>query len=144
MLADDIKKRMFAAMKANNTVEKEILRVALGEIQTAESRGEGKLSDVDVQGILRKLVKSNREALEAAQNEETKAELSQELEVLDSLLPRTLDVDQIVQALAPVADAVKGAAGPGPAMGIAMKHLKASGATVEGKDVGAAVGIIRG
>ncbi len=143
MLLDDIKKRMFSAMKAGQTVEKEILRVAVGEITTQEARGQGALGDDEVRGILRKLVKSNREALDAAQDESTRATLQQEIEVLESLLPKNLSVEQIVAALAPVQDAIRGAAGAGPATGLAMKHLKASGAVVEGKDVGEAVSRIR-
>lgn len=143
MLIDDIKKRMFSAMKAGHTVEKEILRVAVGEITTQEARGQGTLGDDEVRGILRKLVKSNREAFEAAQDEPTRATLQQEIEVLESLLPKNLSVEQIVAALAPVQDAIRSAAGAGPATGLAMKHLKASGAVVEGKDVGEAVGRIR-
>ncbi|NLE89304.1 MAG: GatB/YqeY domain-containing protein [Myxococcales bacterium] len=144
MLVDDIKKRMFAAMKAGKTVEKEILRVCLGEITTAEGRAEGPLSDDDVQGVLRKLVKSNREALSAAETPEARAELQEELDVLQSLLPRALGVDEIVAALEPVAAALRAAPGPGPAMGIAMKHLKSTGAEIESQDVSAAIARIRG
>ena len=50
-LAAEIKKSMFAAMKAKNTIEKEILRVALGEIQIAESRGEPAMDDLSVQAV---------------------------------------------------------------------------------------------
>jgi uncharacterized protein YqeY len=144
MLVDEIKKRMFAAMKAGNVVEKEILRVCLGEITTAEARAEANFSDEQVQGVLRKLVKSNREALESAESPDARSELEQELRVLESLLPRALSVDELVGALAPVADAVRGAPGAGPAMGIAMKHLKSSGATFESRDVNEAIARIRG
>lgn len=143
MLVDEIKKRMFAAMKAGNTVEKEILRVCLGEITTAEVRAEATFGDDEVRAVLRKLVKSNREALESATEASTRAELEQELGVLESLLPRALSVDELVETLAPVAPALRGAAGPGPAMGIAMKHLKPLGLTVDSKDVAAAIGRIR-
>ena len=47
MLVDEIKKRVLAAMKSGNTVEKEVLRVALGEIQTQEARVEKKLSEAE-------------------------------------------------------------------------------------------------
>lgn len=144
MLVDDIKKRMFAAMKAGKTVEKEILRVCLGEITTAEARAEGAFSDEDVQAVLRKLVKSNREALAATEDSTAQAELREELDVLQSLLPRALGVDEIVATLEPVAPTLRAAAGPGPAMGIAMKHLKASGASIESKDVSEAIARIRG
>ena len=70
--------------------------------------------------------------------------LRQEITVLESLLPKTLTEDEIVAALDPVAEAIKGAKADGPATGIAMKHLKSSGAAVDGKTVSGAVRRIRG
>lgn len=144
MLVDDIKKRMFEAMKAGRTVEKEILRVCLGEITTEQARTHaGTLSDEEVQAVLRKLLKSNRESLSQAEDPKMRAELEEEQAVLESFLPRALGVDEIVEALAPVADSIRAAKATGPAMGLAMKHLKAAGATVEARDVTAAVERIR-
>jgi uncharacterized protein YqeY len=143
MLAKEIKQRMFAAMKAKSTVEKEILRVALGEIDTQSSRSGKDLTDDEVVAVLRKLVKSNHESIKVLADEARKAELQQEIEVLETLLPKTLDADAIVAALEPVADAIKGAGNDGQATGVAMKHLKSSGAAVEGKTVAAAVRKIR-
>jgi uncharacterized protein YqeY len=139
MLADEIKRRMFAAMKAKSTVEKEILRVALGEI----SRVGGPETDDAVSAVLKKLVKSNEESLSAIEEEAQKAVLREEIEILKSLLPESLDVGQIVEALAPVRDAIIGAKADGPATGIAMKHLRSQAVSVDGKDVAAAVRQIR-
>lgn len=143
MLTEDIKQRMFVAMKAGRTVEKEILRVALGEITTAEARGGGPFTDADVHAILKKLCKGNEETLAVADDPARRAVLEEELAVLRSLLPATLDVDAIVAALGPVVEAVRGAQSDGQATGVAMKHLKASGAAVDGKDVAAAVARLR-
>ena len=143
-LADDIKKGMFAAMKAKNTVEKEILRVALGEIQTAASRAEDeKIDDKEVQAILKKLIKSNREAIAATSDAEGKAKLEEEITSLQNYLPQSLTVEQIVDALASVAEQIKAAPSQGPAMGVAMKTLKQAGAEADSKDVAAAVGKLR-
>lgn len=139
-LAADLKKAMFAAMKAKNTVEKEILRVALGEItKTGEE-----VDDPEVQAILKKLIKSNREAQSAVDDQERKAQLDQEIEILQAYLPQSLDLAQIVAALSEVTDAIQQAPGQGPAMGIAMKALKQSGAITEAADVAKAVTQIRG
>lgn len=143
MLVETMKARLKEAMKAKKTVEKEILRVALGEVQTAEARSGVDLKDAEVEKILRKLVKSNRETLDATQDTDRRAVLEEETAVLDSLLPQTLDVDAIVAALADVTDAIKAAGNDGQATGVAMKHLKKAGATVQGKDVAAAVKRIR-
>jgi len=143
MLKDEMKARMLAAMKAGRTVEKGILRVALGEVQTLEARTGEAAADPVVEKILRKLIKSNDESAANTSDEDKRTVLGEESAVLASLLPQTLTAEQIVEALAPVREALLAASGDGPATGLAMKHLKAAGATVEGKDVSAAVRTLR-
>ncbi len=143
MLVDEIKKRITQAMKDKN-VDKEILRVALGEIQTTEARNAKAGTDEEALAVVRKLVKSNEETLLATADAEQKRILVREIEVLSSLLPTSLTQEQIVVALEPVAAAIKAAGNDGQATGIAMKHLKGEGAVVGGKDVTAAVKQIRG
>ena len=132
MLADEIKARMFAAMKAGRIVEKEILRVALGEIQTAASRTD-KLGEDEAAAIVRKLVKSNRETLDLSTSDEQKTTLKDEIDILESLLPKALDADGVAAALDGVKDGIRGAGSDGQATGIAMKTLKGLGITVDGK-----------
>lgn len=143
MLRDEIRTRMVAAMKAGNALEKAVLKLALGEIQTVEARTGEDLSDEKAAGVLRKLIKSNRESLEATPDAEKRATLDREIAILDALLPKTLDPEEIVAALEPVKDALLAAGNDGQATGIAMKHLKAEGAAVTGKDVSAAVRAMR-
>jgi len=135
---------MFQAMKAGNTTEKEILRVAVGEITTDAARPGRKGDDEEALAILKKLVKSNEESLGLSQDETQKATLRAEIETLSTFLPKSLSVSDIVAALAPVADAIKSAGNDGQATGVAMKHLKTLGAVVNGKDVSAAVRQLRG
>jgi uncharacterized protein len=144
MLLDTIKARMFQAMKAGKAVEREILRVAVGEITTDREREGRKGDDGEALGILRKLVKSNEESLSHLDDPAKKAVLVEEIAILSEFLPKTLGVDDIVAALAPVSDALKGAGNEGQATGIAMKHLKAAGMSVGGKDVADAVKRVRG
>ena len=143
MLRDEIKQRMMKAMKAGAAVEKGILRLVLSEVQAGEARSGEDFSDEQVVKIVRKLLKSNEESLAAAQDEASKATLAQEIEILKGLVPQTLDEAQIIEALASVLDGIKAAGSDGQATGVAMKHLKSSGAAVEGKDVAAAVRAIR-
>lgn len=144
MLVEDIKKRVVAAVKQGDAVTRDVLRLALGEIQTAEARKNAVLSDEDAAAALRKLIKSNEETLAALPaGDERIATLKREVEVLASLLPAQMTVPQIVEALAAHADAIKAAGNDGQATGIAMKHLKASGASVSGGDVTAAVKQLR-
>ena len=130
---------MFQAMKAGNAIEKEILKVAMGEITTDAARPGKKGDDAEAQAILKKLVKSNEETLAVSQDEAQKQTLRTEIEVLLSFLPKALGVPEIVGALAPVAEAVKTAGNDGQATGVAMKRLKSLGVEVNGKDVSAAV-----
>jgi len=144
MLVDTIKARALEAMKAKDALATSILRLALGEIQTLEARSNRAATDDEAAAVVRKLVKSNEETLAVAEAPEQRATLERELAILRSVLPAALDVDQIVAALAGVADALKQAKNDGQATGIAMKHLKATGASVSGNDVTAAVKRIRG
>jgi uncharacterized protein YqeY len=144
MLLDALKARMFKAMKAGNALEKEILRVAIGEITTDRVRDGRTGSDEEAQAILRKLIKSNDESIAASDDAAKKAGLAEENRILGEFLPQSLDLDAIVAALAPVADALKAAGNEGQATGLAMKHLKSAGAPVQGKDVALAVKKLRG
>lgn len=144
MLVDDIKKQITGAMKSGDVVARDVLRLALGEIQTAEARKSAPASEEDAISAVRKLIKSNEETLGLTSDTERANVLRREIEVLSALLPKQLSVDDIVLALASQHDAIKAAKNDGQATGIAMKHLKASGAAVSGNDVGAAVKKIRG
>ncbi len=144
MLVDELKHRMFTAMKAGHLIEKEILRVAIGEITTEAARPGRQGSDEEAMGILRKLVKSNEESLAHVEDSSQAATLRQEIEVLSSFLPKALDADAIVAALAPVMDRIQSAGNDGQATGIALGQLKSVGAQASGKDVAAVVKRLRG
>jgi len=143
MLIDQIKARMFQAIKAGATVEKEILRVAMGEITTEAARPGRQGTDEETQAILRKLVKSNEETLASTAEAEKRAVLEQEIQILSAFLPASLTLEQIIAALAPVVPQIKAAGNDGQATGIAMKQLKSTGAIVNGKDVGTAIKELR-
>lgn len=139
MLIDQVKQRMFQAMKQNQTLEKEVLRTVVGEV----TRSGDDPTDERVLGVLKKLVKSNQETFEAATDAEQKKTLEREIEVLQTFLPATPGPEQLCALLAPTAEAIRAAAGPGPAMGIAMKFLKAANVSAESRDVQAAIAELR-
>lgn len=143
-LVEELKKRITSSVKEGNTVARDVLRLALGEIQTAEARKAATLSEEEAAAALRKLVKSNEETLGLTTDGERSAALKKEIEVLTSLLPKSMSVDEIVAALASQVDAIKAAKADGQAVGVAMKHLKSTGASVTGNDVQVAVKKIRG
>jgi len=142
-LSERIKAQMLAALKAGRSLEKEILRVALGEIQTLEAR-KGELTEDEVAAVVRKLVKSNRETIALSADADQRVVLEQEIGILDGLLPKALDADGMAAGLASVADAIRAAGNDGQATGIAMKVLKAQGTVVDGKLVGEVVKKLRG
>ena len=143
MVIETLKARAAEAMKSKDGVATSILRLALGEIQTAEARSNKPVTEDEAVAIVRKLIKSNEETLPHAAGEQ-KATLERENALLSSVLPATMTPDQIVAALAPVAEAVRAAKNDGQATGVAMKHLKSSGSSVQGNDVTAAVKRMRG
>jgi uncharacterized protein YqeY len=143
MLTDEIKKRANQAVKDGDTLARDILRVALGEIQTIEHRVNKPLGEDEAIAIVRKLVKSNEETLAASGEGERASTLRRENEILGALLPQTLSPAQIVEALASQVDAIKSAKNDGQATGLAMKHLKSTGLAFDGTAVAAAVKQIR-
>ncbi len=143
MLIDQIKARMFQAIKAGATVEKEILRVAMGEITTEAARPGRLGNDEETLSILRKLVKSNEETLASTTDAGKRTVLQEEISILASYLPTSLSPDEITAALAPVISQIKAAGNDGQATGIAMKQLKSTAAVVNGKDVATAIRALR-
>jgi uncharacterized protein len=144
VIVDEIKKHIAAAMKSGDTVARDVLRLALGEIQTAEARKNAPLSEDEGMASVRKLIKSNEETLSLSSEGERATTLRREIEILSALLPKSLSVDAIMAALESERDAIKAAKNDGQATGIAMKHLKAGGHVVSGNDVGAAIKKMRG
>jgi len=143
VIVDDIKKRITEAMRAKKVVDREILRLALSEIQMIEVRTGTPATDDEAAKIIKKILKANAETAAAGPSAEARARLDEENVILESLVPKTWDAARIASELAPVAAEIKAAKSDGQATGVAMKHLKGLGATVEGKDVGDAVKKLR-
>lgn len=142
-LKAELKKRVLQAMRDKNELEKDLLRVLLGDLELAETRTGNELSEKDEQQIVRRMVKSNQETAALTQDPADVEKLKQELAILEALLPKTLSVAETIAALEPVADDLRAAGNDGQATGLAMKHLKPQGLQVDGKDVAAAVKQIR-
>ena len=143
-LLAEIKKQVIDAMKAKDTLTRDVLRVVQGDIEMHHTRTGEHMTDDQAQKVVRKLVKSNQETIAATTDAAALEKLNKEITILEALLPRMLGVDEIVAALQPVADDIKAAGNDGQATGVAMKHLKPQGLPVDGKDVSAAVRQIRG
>lgn len=145
-LVDTIRQRITAAMKERDELTRDILRLALGEIQTLEAR-EGSVSEENACKLLRKLIASNEETLGLTKDPQAAEKLRKENAILNDLLPAMWSVDDIVKFIsgdATALQAVKAAGNDGQATGAAMKSLKAAAAPIDGKDAAQAVKIIRG
>jgi uncharacterized protein YqeY len=143
-IVEDLRQRMNEALRAKDEVARNIYRLAYSEMQLASARSGKEANDDDAIAILKKLVKSNEDTLAVAVDAEQRGALTREVALLGALLPKTLGVAEVVAALAPVVDAIKAAGNDGQATGVAMKHLKSTGASVDGKTAAAAVKQIRG
>lgn len=147
-LLETLKARLTTCRKAGATVEMGVLQVVLGDASMVEARTGKKASDDEVEKLIRKTMLGNQETLGLMQQRsmtasENYAKLVTENALLQSLLPQTLSVAEIVGHLAEVGDAVKSAKNDGQATGVAMKHLKGKSLRVLGEDVTQAVKQLR-
>ena len=117
------------AMKAQDAVRRDTVRFALAAIHNEEVARRGELDDAAIEGVLRKQTKMRRESIEAftkGGRAELAAKEANELEILESYLPRQLD-EATVRAAAERVIAESGASGPkeqGKVMQRLMPELK--------------------
>src|SRR4051812_49421131 len=148
-LLEILKERLTECRRAHKPVEMGVLQVVLGDASTAEARSGKAPTDEEVEKIIRKTILGNQETLTILEqrgmtSSENHAKLTTENALLQSLLPPSLTVEEILAVLDDVNDAIKAAKNDGQATGVAMKHLKALGLRVLGDDVSAAVRQLRG
>jgi uncharacterized protein YqeY len=123
-------------------VEKDLIRLVLGEVQLAESREEAKtLVDVDVQRFIQKTIDGNDEIIVAlaGKGDERVPRLQAENAILKSWLPSSLSEAEVLTALETIRDSLMGAKSDGQATGMALAHFKKQGQAVQGPVVNAAV-----
>jgi uncharacterized protein YqeY len=138
-----MKDRLKTAMFNHNDIEKNILRVVIGEVnqlQMTSQQGVKIVNDEQIAKILRKLVQSNLEVLShaagagperLARNQILEAENS----ILESLLPKQLNQEEIELAIVEGIVDVTLFKSTGQAVGLAMKFFKDRGDFVDGNDV---------
>lgn len=143
-LYDELKARVTAAMKGGDLLTRDTFRTVLGEAQAEAVRRKGEVTDEVVLGVVRKAVTGLKETIPLAKGDgRDTTQQEAELALLESLLPKAWDRDAIAAALAPLRDELRAAKSDGQAMGVAMKALKAQGATTNPDDVKAAVAAAR-
>lgn len=162
-----LKEQVKDAMVVKDTVRRDLFRCVLNEAQMAAMKNGKDLTDDQVYKLMKIIVNNNNKTLhgytdengdfkpgidqrivnatgadlEACETQRTK--LNTENDLLNALIPKTLTLDEVRAMLAPVADAIKAAAGDKPAMGVAMPIFKKGGHIVESSDVAAVVQEIR-
>ena len=143
-LQEELKARVAAAMKGGDLLTRDALRTVLGEAQAEAVRRKGEVTDEVVLGVIRKAVTGLKETIPLARKGgRDTARQEAELALLESLLPKAWDRNAVAAALAPLGDELRAAKSDGQAMGVAMKALKAQGATTNPDDVKAVVAAAR-
>ena len=139
---EELQHALIWAMKEKRNADKEILRVAIGEIQSVESR-EGSITEEKCQKILKKMINNTQQNLDQYSDKMTEDQIEQaknEMLVLDDFVDRTLTKEEVVSYLNLSSDPSAGLAimnepNVGKAIGLAMKYFKKIGDSVDGKVV---------
>jgi uncharacterized protein len=118
------------SMKARDAFRTGFLRYWIAQLTLATG---AEMSEADAFKKMRSVLKEAKSGVTTFSPEE--------LALIREWVPPTLTPEQIVEALAPVADQIKAAPKDGMAMGIAMKAL--GGQQVESDDVKAAIAALR-
>ena len=149
MFVDTLKAKILAATKARNEVERDVLKLVLGEAQTIEGsknrKGGKPLLDEEYYAIMQSMVDNNAITLGYSNNLEFTEVLEEEIKILRKLIPVRLTQDQIESYLfqSSKIDAIKSFKNDGQAIGLVMKDLKEANLYVSGDDVKAVVVRIR-
>ena len=95
-LQDEIK----AALKAHDKARVSILRQVHGEVKNIEVNERREVTEEDVNGMIKRLIKQTSETLDmsikAGNNAERTETLTEQVEILQSLLPRQVSGDELV------------------------------------------------
>lgn len=136
-LITKIKTDIVSATKARAEIRKNILKVLLGEVQTVESRSKKILSDQEVFSLIRSIINNNSITLDKTISEVSKANLTEEIEILQSYIPKTLTEKEILEHIdESVIKLVCEAKSEGQAVGIVIKFLKTkTECLIDGNDV---------
>ena len=125
------------------SVEKNVLRVVLGDVQLKAAKS--KINDEACYGIVKKIVQGNKDSIGyMAMDDPRKSQYEQENVILSSLLPEYLTADQIRGKLTPeLIEQVKSSKNDGQCVGLVMSYLKKENLLVEGETVKEVVKLLR-
>ncbi len=129
-IVERMRSQLTDAMKTRDAVKTKFLRYWIAQLTLGSG---AEMPEADAIKKMRSVQKEAKSGMTTWTPEE--------LALLRDWLPQTLTIDQIKEALAPLAEQIKAAPKDGMAMGIAMKAL--SGQAVESEDVKGAIAAIR-
>lgn len=103
MTNEELHNEMVAAMKAKDKVRLSIVRQVMGEVKSLEVNERRDATEEDVNTMIKRLIKQTTETLEmsrkAGNNQERTDTLTQQVEILESLLPEQLSGDALVELI---------------------------------------------
>lgn len=103
MTNEELHNEMVAAMKAKDKVRLFIVRQVMGEVKNLEVNERRDAIEEDVNTMIKRLIKQTTETLEmsrkAGNNQERTDTLTQQVEILESLLPEQLSGDALIELI---------------------------------------------
>ncbi len=103
MTNEELHNEMVAAMKAKDKVRLSIVRQVMGEVKNLEVNERRDAIEEDVNTMIKRLIKQTTETLEmsrkAGNNQERTDTLTQQVEILESLLPEQLSGDALIELI---------------------------------------------
>ena len=97
---NQLKNDLYAAMRANDTLRKRVIRLLMSSIQLAEVAKGAKLDDGEFIAQVQKEIKTKNDTIvdaEKANRPEMVAEQKEEIKVLEGYLPKQLSEAELVQ-----------------------------------------------
>lgn len=131
-IKETIRKQITDATKLRAEVQKNVLKVVLGDIELQESRYGKQLTDDEVYRIIRKTLEGVETMLTYKPND---PKFEAEKATLKGLLPKEFAAEDLQTVLSSKVDEIKAAKNDGQATGIAMKFLKERNISVDGNVV---------
>ena len=95
-----LKNDLYAAMRANDTLRKRVIRLLISSIELAEVAKGSKLTDSEFIALVQKEIKTKNDSIvdaEKANRPEMVKEQREEIKVLEAYLPKQLSEAELVQ-----------------------------------------------
>ena len=100
MTNEELQKEMIAALKAKDKVRLSIIRQVKTEVKNIEVNERREITEEDVNNMIKRLIKQTNETLEmsikAANDQERTDNLTEQVKILESMLPAQLTGDELV------------------------------------------------